>query len=199
MLSPRSGERQVSVANEAQQIDDEPAPSDPSRYLGPAQVVRGRPGAQGAEVLVRLPSGQERGARLALAYGYVPEPGDEVVILADAHGCYLIGVDRTGGEIHLELPGDAHVHAGGELSLSGDRGVELSGPSLLLRAERLRVIAETLTQTSSRYLQRVRDILTVHAGEKREVIDGELATRADRATLIGRATVTLNGKEIHLG
>jgi hypothetical protein len=47
--------------------------------------------------------------------------------------------------------------------------------------------------------QRVSDLLSVHAGEAHTVVSGTQLTQAHTAAILTEGTVTINGKEVHLG
>ncbi|AGP41658.1 hypothetical protein BE04_30795 [Sorangium cellulosum] len=100
----------------------------------------------------------------------------------------------------LELQGDVDVRAGGgALRLSGDRGIELRGPEVDLYGDNVRVFAGALVQTAASLVQRVTDLFSLHARESHTVVDGSATTKAHRATVLTEDTMTINGKEIHLG
>src|SRR4051794_34041916 len=95
-------------------------------YLGPAEVDR----VEGYEVFVRLPvGGPPLRAELALAFPYEPAVGDSLLVIARGDALYVIGVLRGTGRSVFSLPGDVGLHAGGELHLSGDKGVRVTGPA----------------------------------------------------------------------
>jgi|JI10StandDraft_1071094.scaffolds.fasta_scaffold223760_2 hypothetical protein len=150
-------------------------------------------------VEVELPSSARVAVRLAMAIGHTPMIGDELLVIGDEHGWYAIGVVSSQGEVRIEVPADVRVHAKGDLELVGDEGVHVSGKVVRITSESLKVAADSVKQTANRWVTRVRGLLSVNAGEKRDVVTGEHAVRADRATLTSRTVVTINGKEIHLG
>lgn len=165
------------------------------RFLGPATVNR----MVGTTPLVRV-AGAEVRAELALAYPYQPEPGDELLVIGQGGRYYVIGVLHATGEVALRFLGDVRLHAvAGKLELTGDEGVRVRGKSIELGARKLQLWADSVVQQANAWYQRVRETLDVHAGEKRELVDGDLSIRADRASTLTRGVVTINGKEVHLG
>src|SRR5688572_18391945 len=113
------------------------------RYLGPAEVRAA--GRNRCDVL--LPSGVAQEATLALAYPYEPTVGDTLLVIGDEEGLYAIGLIEGRGKLRLSFPGDVEVRAvDGHLTLSGDRGVSLRGPSLDVLADRFSVLADRAVQ-----------------------------------------------------
>ncbi len=161
----------------------------------PARVVAMR----GERPDVELPSGARVSVRLAMAIGHSPAIGDELLVIGDEEGWYAIGVLSSSGEVRIDVPVDVNVHAAGDLELRGDEGVHVHGRAVRLTGEAISIVAGSIKQTAGRFYQRVRGLMTVHADEAEEIVTGEHATRADRATLLSRSVVTINGKEIHLG
>ena len=170
---------------------------DPARlYLGPADVLEARP----AEVDVRMPAGGRATAQLALAYSYEPRPGDVVLVISHGDGCYVIGVLHGTGRAVLSIPGDVELRAvGGVLKLAGDKGLELESPDVLLRAGKLRVMADAVVQRFTSLRQRVVDLVSLQAGRSHTVVDGTSYSQSKSAAILTEEKVTINGREIHLG
>ncbi len=164
-------------------------------YLGPARLVE----ASAADMRAQLPSGEEVSIELALAYGYQPVVGDELVVVGKATRWYVIGVMATSGEVQLQFHGDVKLTTDGTLELNGGEGVEITGDNISWRARRVLLAADTVLQRAGTLLQKVRGLASLRSGEKHEVVEGVHATRAQRAQWTARDTVTVNGKEIHLG
>jgi len=169
--------------------------SNDQTFLGPVSVVR----LVGSTPLVSI-AGAEVRAEMALAYPYQPQVGDELLVIGRGDSYYVIGVLRATGEVSLRFVGDVRLHAvAGKLELAGDEGVRVRGKSIELAARKLQMMADSVKQQANAWYQRVRDTLDVHAGDKRELVDGDLSVRADRASTLTRGVVTINGKEVHLG
>lgn len=164
-------------------------------YLGPAIVVE----ARGAEVTIDL-GGQRLAARLALATPYEPIEGDTLLVIGGPGGHYVIGVLDGAGRTVLSVPGDVDVHAvGGTLRLTGDKGVQVDGGAIEMRAGKLQVIAGAVVERFSTLYQRVSEMLSVRAGERHTVVDGASLEKAKSASILTEETVSINGKQVHLG
>jgi hypothetical protein len=151
-------------------------------------------------VEVTLRGGERVSAQLALAFPYAPVVGDVLLVTGKGGEHYVIGVLRGAGRTALAIQGDVELRAvGGTLELSGDSGVRLHGPELQIYAGKLRTVAGAVTQQLTSLCQRVTTLLSVHAGQKHTVVDGDSVEKARSATLLTEETVTLNGKQIHLG
>src|SRR5262249_36990113 len=152
------GMRRAAALNTLKQAEHlSPHPGD---YLGPAFVREVEPLA----VHVELPDGGAARATLAFALPYRPAGGDGALVLGKAEAYYAIGVLQGSGRTSLALHGDVELSAiDGRLRLSGDKGVELSGPEVDVQAGKLRMIADAFAATFTSVTQRVRSILSVHA------------------------------------
>lgn len=148
-------------------------------------------------VQVELPARSVR-ARIALAVPYEPAVGDDVLVIGDDAEHWVIGVIATSGRGALAFPGDLEVRAGGTLRLTGTQ-VEVRGEEVRVFAAKLKTFAESALETFGSVKQRVRDLLAVHAGEARTIVDGGAHTQADHATLLTKGKVGINGKAVHLG
>jgi Protein of unknown function (DUF3540) len=165
-------------------------------YLGPAEVT----GTEGRVALAFLPSGQRVHAELALALPYQPLPGDTLLVIGRGASFYAIGVLHGAGATSLELHGDVHLHAvDGRLHLSGDKGVELRGPEVDVAAGALRMVADAVVQRFTSVCQRVSDMLSVHARQTHTLVEEGSYAQSKSATILTEETMTINGKEIHLG
>lgn len=164
-------------------------------YLGPADVTEVRP----CEVEVRLGGGALVQARLALAFTYEPQPGDEVLVIGNTDGHYVIGVLHGTGKAVLSFPGDVDVRSEGVLNLSARKGVRLEAPEVEVQAGKLRVLAGALVQKLTSLRQHVSELYSVRAGQAHTVVDGASFTQSKSATILTEEKVTINGKAIHLG
>ncbi len=169
-----------------------PSPLD---YLGPAKLVQAEP----TELLAELPNGERVKIELALAYGYQPAIGDELVVVGKGERWYVIGIIASQGEVQLKFNADVAIQTKGQLELVGDEGVDIRGSAISWQAETIKVIADSVLETAGSWLRKVKGLASLRSGEKHEVVDGLHATRAERAQWTARETVTVNGKEIHLG
>lgn len=185
------------MANPARARTVEEAPHEQD-YLGPATVVE----VHGARVVVLVP---ERGdaridARMALAYPYRPVPDDSVLVIARRDTLYVIGVLEARGDTRLELAGNVELRArGGALRLASDREIELDAPAVSTRASRVTVLAETAVEKVGSLVQHVRTLLSVRANRAETIVEEGTITRAKTATILTDESMTINGKQIHLG
>lgn len=164
-------------------------------YLGPATVVD----ASRADLVIDV-AGRRAVARPAFSSPYEPADRDVLLVIGGPGGYYAIGVLDGAGRTSLRVHGDVDVHAvGGSLRLSGDKGVEIQGDAIELRAGKLNVLAGAAVQKFTTLYQRVSEMLSVRAGARHTVIDGDSMEKAKSATLLTEETVSINGKQVHLG
>lgn len=165
-------------------------------YLGPAEAIEVSP----VRARVRLGDATVD-AQLALAFAYEPVVGDMLLVVAKQGRAYVIGVIEGRGRAKLTIAGDVDVHAvGGTLRLCGDEGVELEGKHLRLVArDKLRVVAEHAVTSFESLTRRVRGLLSSQSGDKLETVDGSRIDRSKQATILTEETMSINGREIHLG
>lgn len=172
------------------------AEAAPGPYIGPATVVDVSPDT----MIVELPQGGCVRASMAMAIPYEARPGDLLLVAGSGEAHYVIGVLRGTGRVALRFNGDVDLHAvDGVLRLSGDRGVELRAPELDVVVDKVRAVATTVVQRFSTLCQRVTKLLDVHAGQAVTLVDESSITQAKQVSIVSKETVTLNGREIHLG
>ena len=169
--------------------------SSRGRSLGPAEVVSIAQGSLG----VRLGSGDVVSARIALAQAYDATVGDEVLVIGEAGDHYVIGVLLAKAPAVLAVPGDLEIRARGALRLTAAREVEISGRDLSMRASKLSLLADAVTESFTSLRQRVRDVLSVHAGESHTIVEGSSFAQSKSATIQTEKKVSINGREIFLG
>jgi hypothetical protein len=165
-------------------------------YLGPAEVIE----ARARDALVSLPGGATVRAELALALPYAPAVKDVLLVIGRGQKHYAIGVLHGSGRTDLSFQGDVELRSiNGRLSLSGDRGVDIRGPEVDVYTTALRMVARDVMQKFESVTQRVSALLRVHAGETQTLVDGASMTQAKSAAILTEETVTINGREVHLG
>ena len=165
-------------------------------YLGPAHVAA--VGASDVEVI--LPNGSPARAAPAFALPYEPAVGDMLLIIGGPGGHYAIGVLAGRGRTQVAVPGDLDLHAvGGRLRLAGDAGVEVEGKRFEVLADKVKITADQVVEKCGALYQRVTGLLSVHVKQRHTVIDGESHEKSRRAVVLTEETMTLNGKQIHLG
>ncbi len=174
---------------------DTRVPLQTDDYLGPASVV-----AVDGELRVELPEGAIVPAEPAFAVPYAPAPGDLLLVIARGAACYALGVLHGTGRTVLSLPGDVEVRAeGGRLRLVGERGVEVHGPEVELHAGKLKVVAGAVVQAFESLVQKVTGLVSARAKEFHVVAEEGAFTKAKHASLLTEETVSINGKQVHLG
>lgn len=177
-------------------VFEEGAPASERVYLGPATVVE----VKGAVLRVRVPGSPEPvAAAMALAFPYAPCEGDSLLVIGQAGSHYVIGVLAGQGKVGLRFEGDVSLSATGALSLEAGEGVHVRGEEVSLEARTLRATADTLVQKLTSVYQRVSALLSVRAKEVETIVDEGTLTRARSATVLTEETMTINGKQIHLG
>ncbi len=165
-------------------------------YLGSAQVCQARP----HQVEVEHPTGERCWARLALAFSYEPQVGDELLVIGNDDGTFVIGVLQGSGTARLTFPADVELRSTtGKVRITGERGVDLDGPEVNLRAQQVRVLAGKMVERLGSLYQSVTEALNLRAGETHTMVEGTAYTQAKRSTLLTRDEVNINGKSINLG
>mgnify|MGYP002638151740 CR=1 FL=1 len=165
-------------------------------HLGPATIVA----AETRVVEVRLEGGRTVSAELALAIPYVPAVDDVVLVLGKDDRYFVVGVMHGSGQTTLSFQGDVKLHAsGGSVDIAADRGVRIRGRELSLEAMNLQVIADEATQKFNMLYQRVRGLWRSRSKNSETLVDEAAMTRAKTATILTEETMSINGKQIHLG
>ena len=167
-----------------------------TRHLGPADVLSIGPG----KLEVQLESGHRVSAELALATPYEPAVGDRVLVIGEADRSWVIGVIAGRGRTVLAFDGDVEVRSrDGILRLASGKRVEVESPDVTFQVGTLRTVAESVVEHVASFTQRVRELMSVHAGQRREIIEGSTSTQAKTSTLVTEGDVKVNGKAIYLG
>ncbi|RLB60525.1 MAG: hypothetical protein DRI90_13560 [Deltaproteobacteria bacterium] len=165
-------------------------------YLGPARVREVQP----HQVLVQRPGEECAWARLALAFCYELQIDDELLVIGNDQGTFVIGVLQGSGTARLTFPGDVELRSTtGRVRVAAATGVELDAPEVNLQAKRIRMLAGKLTERLGTLYQTVTETLNLRAGATHTMVAGTAYTQAKRSTLLTRDEVTINGKSINLG
>lgn len=179
----------------------EPPPSPPAGdgWLGPAEVLavlpRGRVSARLDDATAT--TGE---VELALAYAFVPQVGDRLLVLAQGGRRYAVGVLGGTRPATLQFPGDVDVRAvGGTLTLASDHAVTIAAPKVVLRAGTLRTLAHSVVEKAGHAVRWVQGLLAIRAGTSQRTIDGDDSTRCTNSTTLAKGTVTVDGDRLHLG
>ena len=166
-------------------------------FLGPGHVTAVR----GAEVTVKIDDEATVSAWVALAFPYQPVVDDILLVIGRGDTHYVIGVLHGRGNVVLTAQGDINLHAvNGKLNLSGDQGVNVSGPDIELRAtNKLSLLATSFVKKCTSAYVWVKDLFTRRAGQTNITTDGQSVNRAKGHIILSEDTVKVNGKQIHLG
>jgi hypothetical protein len=187
--------REATARAAAREIEAPPlrAASD---YLGPARVAA----VEGRAVTIDLPGGATARAILALAFPYRPAQGDTLLVVGRDGAFYVIGVIQGTGETVLSFAGGVELRAeGGPLRLASDQSVEVQAPEVGIDAGRLRLYAEAAVEKLGTLYSHVRGLLRSRAGESETIVDEGALTRAKSASILTEESMSINGKQIHLG
>ena len=172
------------------------SPQRAGRYLGPATVVRVGP----ASLEARLPTGETIQPKMALAFPFTPAENDSLLVIGQDERYFVIGVIESSGDTQLSFAGNVELRAvEGELDLHGERGVELRGPQVDIKTKKLTVLADKASEVFGTVFTRVKELMSVHTGSTETVVRGQWSSRSKRAAITSEETVTINGKQVHLG
>ena len=165
-------------------------------YLGPATVIE----ARGRTLTIELPGGAPAPATLALASPYQPAPGDVLLVISRRGDHYAIGVIHGTGRTELAFQGDVDLRAtGGALRISADEGIEIESPRMEIRAGKLEMVAGAVAQRFASVYQRVSALFTLHAKDAHTIVEETSVTQAKNGVILTEETMSINGKQIHLG
>lgn len=171
-------------------------PTGVAEYLGPADVLE----VAGSVVTARLADGRAVRATLALAVPYEASVGDVLLVIGRGAAHWVIGVIQGHGTTTLRLPGDVAIHAeGGTLRLSGEKGVRLDGPDVTIETPKLSVVATSVVEHLGSALRRVAGLLSVQAKRSHTLVEETSYEQSRSHAIVAEETVTVNGRQIHLG
>ncbi len=174
------------------------APSGQVEVLGPAVVVSPRP--LRARIEGGAADGREVAVELAVTFPFQPAAGDRLLVVGKGAAFYAIGVLAAAAQPTLSFRGDVDLRAvGGALHLRGDAGLELEAPQITLRAELLRLFADSLTERADTAFRWVKGLLTVQAGESRRTVQGLDHSQCEESVTLAQGTVKLDGHKVLLG
>ena len=163
-------------------------------FLGVATVCELDP-----EIRVALPSGEAVTANLALGQHYDAAIGDQLLVIGNEDGHWIIGIVHGKGRFILQHAGDIEIRAGGKLSLVAKKGMSLAAPSLETVVDTFELVAEKSKQRFGNLYQRVRKLLSVSAGEAHSHVAGTSLQQAKKHAVVAEETASVNGKQILLG
>ncbi len=169
---------------------------DMATYLGPATITE----TEEKRVRLSLPEQEEAWAALALSGPYQPVNGDQVLAIGYEENMYVIGILQGSGETILTAPGNIQLNAPrGTIDLSSGKGIRIQGPEVHLQANRLRLIAENVSETFGNVLRKVRDTLKVRARRIQTRTEESWSLRAGRIEEKAKGSVRIDGESINLG
>lgn len=178
---------------------------------------------------VATESGRRRALKAASCL-LAPQPGDRVLIALDeVSSAYILAVlERADPSVsRIDLPGDATIHASGDLSLAAARELTCTAPRLSvgvedgdfsilrtrllgnlveIQAERIKSVCVTADQIYRDLTQRIGDYFRatsghedVHAKSSRKLVEQDLTMQSRNTVIIAERNVKIDGELIHLG
>ncbi len=166
-------------------------------YLGPARVQQ----INEDHIKVCHPEGHSVRARWAVAFPYQPRCADEVLLLGDGEGWYIIGVLHGRGVIAPRAHDKLSLHAVfGKLRIEARRGLHLRGAQLQLLASRqLRIAAERTHWEIGKLQRTVHERFDVFCQHYNDVCMGTLFNRSHKLALRVKQAMQVQGKTIRIG
>ncbi len=161
-------------------------------HLGPATVI-----GVGATLSVLTEIGQ-REAELALGFPYRPAKGDCVLVIGTSK-CYVIGVLKGHGKTTLAFSGDVEMHATGRLSLVGGRGIRMTSPHVLVKADRVETVARVTFERVVNSYRWIRGVARTTADRVHTLVKGHVTLRAERIVERADKDVRIDGSRINIG
>lgn len=165
-------------------------------YLGPATVVGA---VSKGSIPVELPSGARVHVTPAFVTPYHPAQDDVLLVIGRRGDHYALGVIHGTGRAELSFAGDVDLRAGGALRLSADGGVEIDAPRLEVRAGKIEMLAGAVVERFTSLYQRVSALFCLHAKDAHTVVEETSVTQAKSGVILTEETMSINGKQIHLG
>ena len=174
----------------------DPANGSETPILGRAIVLD----CEGTQLEVQLPDDRRVEAQLAVPYGYRPTVGDELVVISQHNRFFVIGVTKSVNGVELRFNGDVELRStNGSVALNAAKSLQLMASEIETRSKVFTMISDKIVEKAATIYQRATELLSLQAGQKEEVIEGESSTRAEHIHLASEELIKVNGKEIHLG
>ncbi len=166
----------------------------PLRGVGPAKVT-----SVGGRMVELDVDGRCVTARLAVPAMYVPQSGDEVLLLETGQAAYVIGVLEAHGPTTICAPGDLNLLApNGQIMLAGE-AVHAHAPDIRLDAKHLSFNADELYEGFRNVRRVVSALLDVSAGALRARVGELFSLKAKEVQMAAEEDVKIDGQQIHLG
>jgi hypothetical protein len=182
------------IADKSAVSSSSPQHAGPSARIGTAAVIE----AVADRISVAFEGGVMN-ARLALAYSYMPVPGDIVLIIVQDQAAFVIGVLSGRGATAMQVQGDLAISAPhGRIILSAGQGIEVEAPQLALRAQCLEMHATTLVQKVQSAFKTFTDLLHITAARRETRIDGVSMESTERTYHRSDKETVLNGESINI-
>ena len=179
----------------------------PALFLGPGEIVKA--GESTGLYEVRLPSGESKWAQLAFIGPYLPDVGDQVLIVSLEDGdAYVIGILKGTGQVTWKVPGDLVLKAPkGSIRLEASDGVEISGAERVevrtrkatVKVRRLNILASSVVQQIGNAYTWATGLVQFKSQRMRAVVSDGWLVRAGRGHVKTTGNMNINGKTIHLG
>jgi len=145
------------------------------------------------EVLIRLhraPTEEVVRAEVAVMH-YDPQPGDVVLVAAQADGVFVMGV--------LGAARRRAAHAStGVLVLSAENKVVIDAPEIEVRAARMETTAVTIIERADD-MHRHAGELQIAAGRCRTIVDDSFEVVAGRTRIVSDDDTAIDGRRVLLG
>ncbi|MFO0756960.1 MAG: DUF3540 domain-containing protein [Byssovorax sp.] len=164
-----------------------------------AHTVLVRAGASPAEAIVK--------ADVAVP-GYLPEPGDRVIVERDDEGLLVLGVlgearlrQHLAGLVATPLP-DGGVELGaraGDLTLAAPGRVTLRASEVVAVAGRIEIEAERLVEHAVDTYRRAEGLAEQQAGRARTLVEGACQIVAGRTSITSEGDTIVDGARVLLG
>jgi len=168
--------------------------TETSPLLAPATVLEVEPD----RLRIELADGTADWARQALGYSYTPVTGDEVLVIGDSER-YVIGVLYGQGASEFVAPGDLTLMAGGRVNIVGGKGINLTGPTVQVEADRFEVLARSAFEKVTNSYRWVKELVQTYAGCVRTVCESSHSVDAQFIVMEADKDISINGERVHLG
>lgn len=183
--------------------------TDASTKIGPAVVASLEDGR-----VIATFEGEQVSAINAIAFPWTPNPGDVVLLIAQADSQeraagqptglppqhYIIGVLQTRGDFTMTFPANVNFSAPrGDISFHSGRTIDVHGAEVKVTGGKITLLAKTMTEKFSNAFRWVSDMVQLKAGRSRTLVEGASYERCERRVIKARKDVRVNGNRIHLG
>jgi len=163
-------------------------------YLGPATILA----IQGNRVHLETPDAFPW-ATMAMAQGYEPQEGDQVLAITRGKEWYVIGLIQGTGRSSFTVPGDLEFRAPrGRIDFVSRDGVSLRSRAVELVADTMEFTARSIFERFVDATRWVKDAIHTRAGRTDTVVEGDSHLQAGEIIEQAEGDVRIDGKTIHL-